>query len=357
LSLQKIKSSVLKKRKTGIAPGTVLFTGHRKVEHVNIHYIEFNEDFFHHENKSNTKLESLYEPHDGVIQWYDIRGLHDIELIEQLGHIFGIHPMALEEIADVHQRPKYEEYASGIFIVLNSLSSENQTLNKEYLTIYFGEGYVLSFQEEETDVFKPIRERLKSKLGRIRNKGADYLAYAMIDLIIDHYFILADSYSEEIDLKEDEILSDPKENHKSGIHNLKSDLLQMKRNIFPLREAISRFSKSDHKLIDESNLIFIRDAYENIVQVIELIENNRDIIYSLHDLYNSEISFKMNRVINLLTIITTIFVPLSFLAGVYGMNFQYMPELTWKYGYFILLGIMISISLIALIIFKRKNWL
>lgn len=347
----------LKKRNIGIAPGTVVFTGKRKVDHVNIHYIEYNRDFYHHENKSNQKIDSLYEPHDDIIQWYDIRGLHDIELIEKIGKIFRIHPLALEEIVDVNQRPKYEEFDSGIFLALHSLFIKDNSLSKEHVSIYFGQGYVLSFQEEETDLFKPVRERIKNKQGRIRNKGADYLAFALIDLLVDNYFILSDEYSERIDAQEDEILNNPQENIKASIHLLKSDLMKMKRSIFPLREAVSRFSKSDHKLINESNFLFLRDVYENTIQVIEIIESNRDLIFSLHDLYTSEISFRVNRIINLLTIITTIFVPLSFLVGVYGMNFENMPELKTNYGYFVLWVVMILIVIIALLIFKRKKWI
>jgi magnesium transporter len=347
----------VKKRKTGIAPGTIVFTGRRKIEQVSIHYVEFNEDSYHQEKKDNTSMEILYEPHEGVIQWYDIRGLHDIELIQKIGELFSIHPMALEEIADVYQRPKYEEYTKGVFLTLGALSRNEKALSKEHIAIYFGNGFVLSFQEEDSDIFKSIRERLKNNQGRIRRKGADYLAYALIDSIIDEYFVLSDQYTEQIDKLEDEIIANPKEELKSRIHLVKSDLLKMKRSIYPLREASSRFSKSDHELIEDNNQIFIRDAYENTVQVVEIIESNRDLVYSLHDLYNSELSMKMNRVINLLTIITTIFVPLSFLVGVYGMNFENMPELRTKYGYYFLWAVMISISVISLTIFKRKNWL
>ena len=269
----------------------------------------------------------------------DIRGLHDIELIEEIGKIFAIHPLVLEDVVDVSQRPKYEEFDNGILCSLHALSHSNEIVNKESVNIYFGHGYVISFQEGESDLFLNVRERITANKGRIKSRGADYLCYALIDCIVDQYFLVLDNYSEDIDKLEQKISNDADESIKGHVLSLKQQGLRMKKSIYPLREAISKYSRSDHPLIAKKTHLFIRDIYENTIQIMDAVETSRDVLNGLQDLYMTEISFKMNKVMQVLTVVTTIFVPLSFLAGIYGMNFEWIPELKFKYGYFVLWGL------------------
>lgn len=284
--------------------------------------------------------------------------MHDSNLIQLLGKTFELHPLILEDVVDIHQRPKFEEYENGIFIVIRALSFDRQAvkIKTEQIAIYFRKGLLLSFQETESDLFAAVRNRVHSGKGRIRRKGADYLSYALLDNIVDHYYIVLDEVENVVEGLEEELLTNPGHSIKEKIHSLRKELLVVRKSIAPLREAISRFSKSENDLIEESSVVFIRDLYDHTVQIMDMVETYRDMLNGLQDLYISEISFKMNQVMQVLTIITTIFVPLSFLCGLYGMNFDNMPELHFKYGYFILLGVMLLIALGSLIFFKRKKW-
>ena len=348
------------KRKTaGLPPGSIIFTGDRKVERIDLHYLEFNEASIDEQKLDNLSITDFHEPNPEMIQWYDVRGLHDTELITQIGNTFQVHPLVLEDIVDIRQRPKFDEYETGSYLAFRSLKfdAEEKKVDTQQISIFFGMGFILSFQEETDDLFESIRNRLRTARGKIRKRGADYLAYALLDATVDHYFFVLDEMETAIESLEEEILQRPGENSKSKIHQLKQEMLTVRKSVFPLREAINSFSKSDSEFISEESQIFIRDLYDHTIQVIDMVETYRDLLNGLQDLYLSEISFRMNQVMQILTIITTIFVPLSFLAGLYGMNFDHIPELHWKYGYFILLGFMLIISIGLLYYFRRKKWL
>ncbi len=350
--------AVKKKRKIGTIPGSIEFTGRRKVEKIEIQYLEYNMEVLNEEILSNQSIKEFYHPSDKVVQWYDIRGLHDEKLIAAFGDIFNIHPLVLEDIVDVNQRPKYDELENGILIVLHALYyNSSGKINKELVSIYLGEGFVLTFQEGSTDLFQDVRQRIHTSKGRIKQKKTDYLAFALLDCIVDNYFRVLDEFSEKIDIVEDKIYEQADEPIKGEIHLLKYQGIRMKKSIFPLREAISKFARSDHNYVHDNTIPFIRDVYENTIQIMDTVETNRDIITGLQDLYITEISFRMNKVMQVLTIVTTIFVPLSFLAGIYGMNFNHMPELQYHYGYYALWSIMIIIAIVLLLYFKRKKWL
>ena len=349
-----------KKRKiSGLPPGSVIFTGNQKVEKVFIHYQQYDSEKLLEKTLDNHADIVFHKSPNDKVDWYDIRGLHDTSLLELLGGTFKIHPLILEDVADTYQRPKFEEYDKGGFVIIRALKFDKQKLviQTEQVALYFRKGFLISFQESDSDLFGAVRKRLHSGRGKIRQRGADYLCYALLDNIVDNYFVILDEIEDVIEELEDQLLAAPDHEIKEQIHHLKKELLVVRKSINPLREAISRFSKSDNAFIEESSLVFVRDLYDHTIQIMDMVETYRDMLNGLQDLYLSEISFKMNQVMQVLTIITTIFVPLSFLAGLYGMNFSYIPELQFKYGYFILLIVMFLIFAGSLLYFRKKKWL
>jgi magnesium transporter len=349
-----------KRKKTGLAPGSIVFTGDKKVENIQVHYLNYNEQSMEEQVFDSHETIAFKKPSDNLIDWYDVRGMHDINLIEHIGTSFSIHPLVLEAIADVNQRPKFEEYDTGNFIALRALhfDKENIKLESEQITLYFRKGLVLTFQERETDLFLEVRKRIKSGRRKIRTCGSDYLSYALIDVVVDHYYVVLDDVESVIENLEDKLINGQQDiENKTKIHELKKELVRIRKSVAPLREAISRFSKSESPLIDNDTYAFLRDLYDHTIQIMDMVESYRDMLNGLQDLFMTEVSFKMNKVMQLLTIVSTIFIPLTFLAGLYGMNFSHIPELHWKYGYFILLGIMFIIALFLIAFFKRKKWL
>lgn len=346
------------RKKAGLPPGSITFTGDQKVNKIFIHYLMYNNELLKEKSLLSHDKITFRQSADEGVEWYDIRGLHNTDLIAAIGKKFDIHSLILEDIADVNQRPKYEEYEKGNFISIKALSfnKEKVKVKTAQISIYFNQGLLISFQEEETDVFASVRQRLQLDRGRIRQRGADYLAYALIDNLVDHYYQIINDIEEAIELLEDQLLSQPGNNLKGQIHHLKKELLIIRKSISPLREAINQFVKSDSPFIEERTAIFVRDIYDHTIQVMDMIETYRDMLNGLQDLYLSEISFKMNQVMQVLAVVTTIFVPISFLAGLYGMNFKNIPELQTKNGYFILLAVMLVIVLSLLYYFKRKKW-
>lgn len=340
-----------------MAPGTLIFTGKKKVEFPNVTLIQYNMEG---ELRERHVKDAAPAADEGLnVTWYDVRGLHKIELIEELGKRYNIHPLVLEDVVDTQQRPKFEEYDGAIFLTIQALNFDVESLKvkTEQVAFYTGKGYVLTFQEDEADLFPGVRDRIHSSRGRIRKRGADYLSYALLDNIVDHYYVVLDQMEEVLEQLEADILANPGRESKEKIHNLKLQFIILRKSVAPLREAIGRFSRCENPIIAEETHIFLRDLYDHTIQVIDTIDTYRDMMSGLYDLYLSEISFRMNSVIQVLTIMSTIFIPLTFLAGIYGMNFDNMPELHWKYGYFILLGVMLAIGLGLIRLFKQKNWL
>jgi len=348
-----------KRKNVGLPPGSVIFTGNQKVEKIQIHYLKYDAKTIEESEQDNHSSVAIHQSKEELVDWYDIRGIHDTDLIQTIGNTFQIHPLILEDIVDTQQRPKFEEYDKGIFIILKALNfdPEKQSVVREHIAIYFRKGVVLSFQEDHTDLFEPVRKRIHSGKGKVRQNGADYLTYALVDNLVDHYYTVLDAIEDKIETLEDSLLEKPDGSTKEKIHYLKKEVIRVRKSIAPLREAIGRFSKSDSPIIEESTITYIRDVYDHTIQIMDSVDNFRDVLNGLQDLYLSEISFRMNQVMQVLTIITTIFVPLSFLAGLYGMNFEYMPELHFRYGYFVLLGVMFLVGVGLVIWFKRQRWL
>ena len=345
-------------RKAGLPPGTLVHIGERKAEFVRITVIDYNEQNFQEKEVSAVE-ECLPFKATPTVTWINIDGLHKIELIEKLGKEFDLHPLILEDILNTGQRPKFEDLGNNIFIVLKMLSysDEKQTIQSEQVSLVVGPNFVISFQESVGDVFEQIRDRIRNSKGRIRKTGSDYLTYVLLDAIVDNYFLILEKFGEKIEYMGEELVAEPTEKTLQQIHSLKREMIFLRKSVWPLRELISSLERSESSLIKESTGIYLRDVYDHTIQVIDTVETFRDMVSGMLDIYLSSISNKMNAVMKVLTIIATIFIPLTFIAGIYGMNFKYMPELEWRWAY---PGIWLIIAVIAicmLIFFRRKKWL
>jgi magnesium transporter len=296
------------------------------------------------------------------VTWVDVQGLGDAETITRLGEIFGLHPLALEDVVNTHQRAKVEDYGEYLFLVARMLAPAQQ-LGSEQISIFLGKNFVLTFQEELGDCLDPVRQRLRTGKGRIRNAGPDYLAYAILDAVVDAYFPVLENYGEKLDRLDDEISSRPVRETFGRVHDLRADLLLLRRAIWPLREDVGALARESNPLISNETRVFLRDCYDHTVQIIELVEACREMCADLREYYLSAINTRMSEVMKVLTIIATIFIPLGFLAGVYGMNFDpdasswNMPELRWSHGYPFALGLMATVAGGLLFFFWRRGWL
>ncbi|HDR46993.1 MAG TPA: magnesium/cobalt transporter CorA, partial [Geoalkalibacter subterraneus] len=292
------------------------------------------------------------------ISWINVEGLHQVEVIETLGQGFGLHPLVLEDILNTDQRPKVEIYDDYIFIVVKMLlyDTEHEGVRTEQVSLVLGKNFVISFQECHGDVFDGVRERLRHG-RRIRFLGSDYLAYALIDAIVDSHFFILEKIGEEIEQLEDELLADPSPESLNQIHRLRREMILLRKSVWPLRELVSELSREDTPMVSRETGVFLRDVYDHCIQVIDTVETFRDLLGGMLDLYMSNVSNRMNEVMKVLTLIATIFIPLTFIAGVYGMNFEYMPELSWKWAYPAVWGIMIGVGIGLVFLFKKKNWL
>lgn len=305
-------------------------------------------------------LEECYPFKDRpTIIWINIDGIHEIETLEKLGDCFGLHPLTLEDILNTDQRPKIEDYGEYIFIVLKMLYPDDDTgeILSEQVSLVLGKNFVISFQEREGDIFNSVRERIRSGKGRIRKMGADYLVYSLLDSIVDNYFIILEKLGERIEFLEEKLIINPVPETINLIHKLKREMIFLRRSVWPLREVIGSIERGESSLIKGSTNIYLRDVYDHTIQVIDTIETFRDILSGMLDIYLSSVSNRLNAVMKVLTIIATIFMPLTFIAGIYGMNFKYMPELEWRLGYPVILLTMVSIGVLMLVSFRKKKWL
>jgi magnesium transporter len=335
-----------------------MHVGEKKTEKVKITLLDYDEERFQ-EKEAKTIEECFPFKEKPTVTWINIDGLHDPLNIEKIGTFFNIHPLVLEDILTTGQRPKYEDFESYIYIVLKMLYYDTNGVEiiAEQVSLILGNTYVISFQEREGDVFDIIRDRIKNGKGRIRKSGADYLAYSLIDAIIDNYFIILEKIGDEVDVLEDELISDPTSKFHHTTHELKKDTLFLRKSVWPLRELINNMARSESPLIRESTKIYLKDINDHTIQVIDTVESLRDMISGILDIYLSSLSNKLNEVMKTLTIFAAIFIPLTFLAGVYGMNFEYMPELKMRWGYPALWCVMITVGITLVVYFKKKKWL
>jgi magnesium transporter len=350
----------IKKRskKAGLPPGTLVHIGEQKAEEVRITVIDYDEARFQ-EKEIKTVEECFLFKDKPTVTWINVDAIHQVEVLELLGECFGLHPLVLEDILNTDQRPKLEDFSDYIFVVLKTFSYNDQSdeLEPEQISLILGPSFVLSFQERAGDVFDPIRERIRNGKGRIRRMGADYLSYCLLDSIVDHYFVVLEQVGEEVEFLEEELVTNPTPETLQTIHNLKRDMIFLRKSVWPLREVIGALERGELSLIRESTGIYLRDVYDHTIQVVDTIETFRDMISGMLDIYLSSVSNRMNEVMKVLTIIATIFIPLTLIAGIYGMNFQYMPELGWRWGYPVVWLVMLVIGVLMLVYFRRKKWL
>ena len=350
-------------RKKDLSPGTSVFTGDKKVEEILITIFNYNEQQF-----EEKKIESIEElkllKENSKTLWVNLAGLHNVTLIEKVCEIFGIHSLVIEDILNVNHSPKIEEHENFLFLIFKMIDihKHSKELNIEQISIILGKNYVITFQENVGDVFDVIRDRIRTAKGRIRKAGADYLMYRLLDSIVDNYFITLEYVDDKIEFVEEKLLEDSEDLYLKEIHNLRKDILKLRRAVYPMRDMTYYLQRGENPLIQKSTIMFTRDLYDHIANNIETIESYREIINGVLEVHLSNASRKMNQVIKLLTMISTIFIPLTFIVGIYGMNFNTevsifnMPELNWKYGYLFVMLIMVIISISLIVFFKRKKW-
>lgn len=345
-------------KKIGLSPGSLVHIGEQKVEEVQLSLINYNLDNVKFEKVEEISQLDQFIKKDAV-NWLNVSGLHQPEIIEQIGDQFGIHSLVLEDIMNTEQRSKVEIYDDYIFIVVKMMryDDKNEELDVEQLSIILGENYVITFQEKEGDVFDRLRENMKKGKGKLRKKGADYLAYALVDAVVDHYFLVLEQFGDEIEVMEDQVFIDPDPDTVSEIQRMKGDLIYIRKAVWPLRESISLLMRDETPFISSDSQIFLRDLYDHTIQVIDTVETFREMVSSLLDVYLSSISNRMNEVMKVLTIIATIFIPLTFIAGIYGMNFEHMPELKMRWAYPAIWAVFIVVSIVMVLYFRRKKWL
>lgn len=352
------ETSSRRSEKSGLPPGTVVHVGDRPDGPAILSVIEYDEQGF--SERVGVDLEAcLASVHAPSMTWVNVAGLHDSGLIEKLGEALGVHPLVLEDIANASQRPKVEDYESYFFIVLKMLEYD-QALNQvrvEQVSLILGDNYLISFQEDANDVFEPVRTRLRNSAGRLRKFAADYLAYALIDAIVDNYFVILELLGDEIEEIEEQVAQKPENHPLPAIYRLKREMIALRRAVWPLREVLALLQHSESPLIRPGTAIYLRDVYDHTIQIMDTIESMRDLLSGMLDVYLSVLSNRMNEIVKVLTIFSTIFIPLTFLAGVYGMNFRHFPEIEWRFGYaafWLACGV---IAVIMLLYFRRKRWL
>lgn len=327
-------------------------------ERTKITVFEFDELSFQEREPENLGECFLFKK-EPTVTWVNVHGVHEVEILEKFGNCFGLHPLVMEDILNTDQRPKIENYGEDLFIVLKMLSYDEKKgeISAEQVSLVLRSNAVLSFTEKEKGAFTPIQERLRSGKGRLRKMGADYLAYTLLDIIVDHYFAILEKLSEKIEELEEKLVTNPTTPILQKIQNLKREMIFLRKWVWPLREVISSLERGESSWIQEGTRFYLRDVYDHTIQVMDTVETFREVLSGMMDIYLSSINNRMNAVMKVLTIIATIFMPLTFLAGVYGMNFKHMPELEWQWGYPLLWVFMILVAVFMLISFRKKRWL
>ncbi|MEF8848177.1 MAG: magnesium/cobalt transporter CorA [Candidatus Thermoplasmatota archaeon] len=347
-----------KSNKIGLPPGSLLYVGDRNTEKTTIKIIDYDKENFL--EKKIDKIEECFDFKDkSSVSWINIDGIYDTKVIEKIGKKFDLHPLILEDILNTDQRPKMEDFENYIFIVFKMLQYDEKAnmIVAGQVSLILGEKFVISFQEQPDDVFESIRDRIRNGKGHIRSMKSGYLAYCLIDAIVDNYFLILEKIGEKIEEIENKLASDPNSETLTLIYNLKREMIFLRKSVWPLRELISNVQRSESEIIQDVNKIYLKDLYDHTIQVIDTVESFRDMISGLLEIYLSTVSNKMNEVMKVLTVFAALFIPLTFIVGIYGMNFEYMPELYWKWSYPVLLFVIISIISVMLYYFKRKSWL
>ncbi len=347
-----------KPKTIGHPPGSLIPTTTTVKRPLNLSLISYGPDIPLEEKQIDTLSEYLPFIQQIPVNWLNIDGTHQPEILEEIGTLMGIHPLVLEDIHNTNQRPKLEDYAQYLFLEMNILTwnEELSQVDSEQTSLLLGNNYLITIQENDKDVFDSVRKRIREGKSRLTNGGPDYLAYSLIDAVVDYYFIVLENIGEQIEFLEDELVSDPDPNTLHAIHDLKRELIFLRKSVWPLREVISALERGESPLFQKPTLIYLRDVYDHVIQIIDTVETFREMASGMLDIYLSSVSNRMNEVMKVLTMISTVFIPLSFVVGLYGMNFQYMPELGWKLGYFMVWGVIIMVVIGMVIYFRRKKW-
>ncbi len=345
-------------QKAGLPPGSLIYTGEKIEETTQITIVDYDENEVQTRELTSWAECPMLKDRPGVT-WINVNGISHVGNLERLGECFKLHPLVLEDVLNVDQRPKIEDYEEYLYIVIKTISSQPEVdeIVAEQISLILGANYVLSFHEGNGDLFKPIRERILAAKGRIRKAGADYLAYALMDLIVDNYFVALERFGEQVEFMEDEVVRQPVPSTLQTVHHLKNHMIILRRSLWPLREVIARLERRESPLIQDTSAVYFKDVYDHTIIAIDTVETYRDILSGLLDIYLSSVSNRLNEVMKVLTIIATIFMPLTFIVGLYGMNFKHMPELEWQYGYFACLVFIVLVAGCMVLFFKKKKWI
>ncbi len=343
--------------KAGLPPGSLAPLVERREEAVNITIIDYRDDHYE-EMETHRVAECLPFKEKPSVTWINVDGLHDLEILRRLGEGYDIHPLTLEDVVHTDHRPKMEDFGHYLYVTLKMLylTPEETGVATEQVSLVVGRGFVISFQEAPEDVFGTVRERIKKASGRIRRRGADYLAYALMDAVVDQYFIILESLGEELESIEDELIDEPGKGILESIYTLRREVVLLRRSVWPLRETVSSLEKSESEIIEEPTKMYLRDLHDHTISILETVETFREMLAAMLDSFRSLAGERMNQVMKVLTIIATVFIPLTFIAGIYGMNFENMPELKWPWAYFAALGVMAAVAAAMVVYFKRKRW-
>ena len=347
-----------REKNMGLAPGSLIFIGDQKVDKIHIRLIDYDKEKLKEEEIKDIKTGAEYKK-TKTVTWINIDGLHDLNIMKELGESFELHPLLLEDVLNTGQRPKLVEFDNCMFFVLKMLRYEEKTekIVAEQLSMVLGENYLITFQEQPGDVFEPVRERIRKQKGRIRMTGIDYLAYALLDTVVDNYIYIIERIGEKIEALEYMVLHHADMSVIENINALKQEMNFLRKSIRPVQEFILQLSRIESEFINKKTIPFLKDLLDLITHAMEAIDTYRDLLSDHFNTYNSIMSNKMNDIMKVLTIIATIFIPITFVAGIYGMNFDFMPELKWKYAYFTIWIIILAITSGMIIYFKKKNWL
>ena len=351
---------LIKKRskKLGLPPGSLVPVTDQQAKSAKVTVIDYDASSL--QEKTVEDITECFPYKDTpTVTWINVDSVADPHTVHAIGEHFGLHPLIQEDILNTDQRPKLEDFGQYIYISLKMLRLDphDKSLVVEQISLILGSGFVISFQELEGDVFELIRQRIRSGKGRIREMGTDYLVYCLIDAIVDGYFAILERASDQIETLEEELMSDPKPKILQAVHKLKRESLFLRKAVWPLREVINTFQRTESKLVSDQISLYLRDVFDHTIQVIDTTETLRDMLAGMVEIYLSSLSNRMNEVMKVLTIIATIFIPLTFIAGVYGMNFQHMPELAWPWAYPFVWLVMISVALGMITYFHKKRWL
>lgn len=345
-------------RKAGLPPGTPVHLGERKSETTRLTLLHYNEQRAV-EQEMKTAQECLALRDTPGVSWINVTGLHEVEKLAQFGAAFGLHPLVLEDIPNTDQRPKLDDYGEYLYIVIKRLGNGTPAneISTEQISLILGRNLVISFLESDSGVFNGVKDRILNDRGRIRRLGADYLAYRLMDAVVDNYFAIFERLGERIEELQEAVISRPTPASLQTLHALKRELLFLRKSVWPLREVVSGLQRGDSTLVHKDTWFYFRDVYDHTIHVIDTIETYRDMLASMMDIYLSSLSIRLNEVMKVLTIIATIFMPLTFIVGLYGMNFHHMPELSWRWGYPLVLSVMAGIAAGMLVFFRRRKWI